>query len=212
MNKVEYLFGFGTEGVEKVFADALFAVIVLAIVAFALGKRMAAAKERKQEQARHPAARAFGNAVKQANPSVQAAQYAFEAARAMTAAPGGQIHLSSALPGKKPPHPAGALHKATAQPSGEGTASSEGTEGHAPGFHGERLKKVDLGALRAQENAHTADNLTWKAPEETVLERKAGADGRPSATAAQLRQAVVMKEILDAPVSRRRRTGRTYGR
>ena len=33
MNKVEYLFGFGTEGVEKVFADALFAVIVLAIVA-----------------------------------------------------------------------------------------------------------------------------------------------------------------------------------
>lgn len=206
MNKVEYLFGFGTEGVEKVFADALFAVIVLAVVAFALGKRMAAAKERKQEQARRPAAQAFGNAVKQANPSVQAAQYAFEAARVMTAAPGGQIHLSSALPGKKPPH------KATAQPSGEGTASSEGTEGHAPGFHGERLKKVDLGALRAQENAHTADNLTWKAPEETVLERKAGADGRPSATAAQLRQAVVMKEILDAPVSRRRRTGRTYGR
>ena len=47
MNKVEYLFGFGTEGVEKVFADALFAVIVLAIVAFALGKRMAAAKARK---------------------------------------------------------------------------------------------------------------------------------------------------------------------
>ena len=209
MNKVEYLFGFGTEGVEKVFADALFAVIVLAIVAFALGKRMAAAKARKQGQARRPVAQAFGNAVRQANPSVQAAQYALDAARAMTAAPGGQIHLSSAQPGKKPPHPAGALHKATAQPSGEGTASSEGTEGHAPGFHGERLKKVDLGALRAQENAHTAGNLMWTPPEETEVRREDLSAGRSAVSAQQLRQAVIMKEILDAPVSRRRRK---YGR
>lgn len=213
MNKYEYLFGFGTEGLEKVFADLLFAVIVLAIVAFVLGKRMKAAKEQRQaQQARRPAAQALGNAVRQANPSVQAAQYAFDAARAMVAAPGGQIHLSSALPGKKPPRPAGSLPAAPVYTSREGTASDEGKEGHAPGFHGERLKKVDLGALRAKENAHTAGNLDWKAPEETVLERKAGADGQPAVTAAQLRQAVILKEILDAPVSRRRRTGRTYGR
>lgn len=213
MNKYDYLFGFGTEGAEKVFADSMFAVIVIAVLLFVLGKKIAAAKERKQEQqVKRPVAQAFGNAVKQANPSVQAAQYAFDAARAMAAAPGGQIHLSSALPGKKPPRPAGSLPAAPVYLSREGTASDEGREGHAPGFHGERLKKVDLGALRARENAHTAGNLDWKAPEETVLERKAGADGRPSVTAAQLRQAVILKEILDAPVSRRRRTGRTYGR
>ena len=49
MNKYEYLFGFGTEGVEKVFADSMFALIVIVFVAFALGKRIAAAKEKKQD-------------------------------------------------------------------------------------------------------------------------------------------------------------------
>ena len=195
MNKYEYLFGFGTEGVEKVFADSMFALIVLAVVAFALGKRIAAAKERKQEQVRHPVAQAFGNAVKQANPSVQAAPYAFEAIRSATAA------TPAAAPGSLPAAPVYA--------SAEGAASGEGTEVHEPGFHGERLKKVDLGALRAQENAHTAGNLMWTPPEETEVRREDLSAGRSAVSAQQLRQAVIMKEILDAPVSRRRRK---YGR
>lgn len=196
MNKYEYLFGFGTEGVEKVFADSMFALIVIVLVAFALGRRIAAAKEKKQDQqARHPVAQAFGNAVKQANPSVQAAQYAFEAMRAATAA------TPAAAPGSLPAAPVYA--------SAEGAASGEGTEVHEPGFHGERLKKVDLGALRAQENAHTAGNLMWTPPEETEVRREDLRAGRSAVSAQQLRQAVIMKEILDAPVSRRRRK---YGR
>ena len=195
MNKYEYLFGFGAEGVEKVLADSMFALIVLALVAFALGRRIAAAKERKQEQARRPVAQAFGNAVKQANPSVQAAQYAFEAMRAATAA------TPAAAPGSLPAAPVYA--------SAEGTASGEGTEVHEPGFHGERLKKVDLGALRAQENAHTAANLAWTPPEETEVRRETLKPAKPTVAAEQLRQAVILKEILDAPVSRRRRK---YGR
>ena len=196
MNKYEYLFGFGTEGVEKVFADSMFALIVIVIVAFALGRRIAAAKEKKQtQQAGRPAAQAFGNAVKQANPSVQAAQYAFEAMRAATAA------TPAAAPGSLPAAPV--------YTSAEGTASGEGTEVHEPGFHGERLKKVDLGALRAKENAHTAGNLKWTPPEETEVRREDLHARRSSVSAQQLRQAVIMKEILDAPVSRRRRK---YGR
>ena len=98
MNKYDYLFGFGTEGAEKVFADSMFAVIVIAVLLFVLGKKIAAAKERKQEQqVKRPVAQAFGNAVKQANPSVQAAQYAFDAARAMTAA-SLELELGSAEP------------------------------------------------------------------------------------------------------------------
>lgn len=215
MNKYDFLFGFGTEGLEKAFADGLFALLVIFLVAFALGRRRKAAKERQQE--RRSAAQAFGEAVKRANPSVQAAQYVFDAARAVTAVPGGQIHLSDALPSSKPPRPTGSLPAAPVYASAEGTAGSEGTEGHAPGFHGERLQaarleKQDLGALRARQNAHTAENLNWKPPEETQLRAQKAQGGRAAFTPAQLRQAVIMKEIFDAPLSRRTRTGRTYGR
>lgn len=122
----------------------------------------------------------------------------------------GQIHFSSVLPDRKPPRatpPQGSLKAET----------TEGMELHPAGFHGERpgaqLEKVDLEALRAQENEHTAGNLNWMASETGTEETaRARSAAQPMVTAQQLRNAFVMQEILDAPVSRRQRVRRSYGR
>ena len=92
--------------------------------------------------------------------------------------------------------------------------STEGVELHEPGFHGAdapRLEKVDLGALRAMENAHTALNNEWRPPQQEEMAAK-GTPVTPMFTAAQLREAMILKEVLDAPVSRRHGMRRTYGR
>lgn len=89
---------------------------------------------------------------------------------------------------------------------------TEGVEFHSSGFHGGSLhmEPEDLGKLRAMQSGYTAQNLNWKAPEVQVFADNA--KHTPLFTSAQLRQAVVMSEILDAPISRRRGVKRTYGR
>ena len=122
------------------------------------------------------------------------------------------------LPDRKPPRRTPAPQKAQQRPAAGSLAyaSTEGVEMHAPGFHGSqapRLEKVDLGALRAQENAHTAGNADWSLPNESrpVIET-VQPQAHPRYTAAQLRDAMIMKEILDAPLSRRQGVRRSYGR
>ena len=105
---------------------------------------------------------------------------------------------------------------------------TEGVAFHPPGFHGDEkpdvkprtsgsmekkpLEKTDLGAERARQNAHTAQNLNWTAPaEETVQRQPASAQRKPMFTAQQLRNAFIMQEILDEPVSRRKEKRRGYG-
>ena len=100
---------------------------------------------------------------------------------------------------------------------------TEGVAFHPPGFHGDEkpnsgsmerkpLEKTDLGAERARQNAHTAQNLNWTAPaEETVHKQTASAERKPMFTAQQLRNAFIMQEILDEPVSRRKEKRRGYG-
>lgn len=114
-----------------------------------------------------------------------------------------------------PPTPARSPQAAPASGS-LAYASTEGVELHAPGFHGTaspRLEKVDLGAQRARENAHTAANADWKLPNETrLVTQTVQPQAHPRYTAAQLREAFIMKEILDAPVSRRQGMRRNYGR
>ena len=74
------------------------------------------------------------------------------------------------------------------------------------------LVKEDLGAQRAAQNAHTAQNLNWEAPKEAQTEQKtAEAKRRPMFTPGQLRDAFIMQEILDEPVSRRKGIKRGYG-
>lgn len=89
---------------------------------------------------------------------------------------------------------------------------TEGVEFHSSGFHGGSLhmEPQDLGKLRAMQNDYTAQNLNWKAPEVQVFAENA--KHTPLFTSTQLKQAVVMSEILDAPISRRRGVKRTYGR
>lgn len=127
--------------------------------------------------------------------------------------PAGRIHLSDALPEKKPPQ----AH----------VFSAEGIEFHPPGFHGEAktaekprvsgsmekkpLEKADLGAERAKQNAHTAANADWAAPEAEAQPVQKQAQGKPMFTPKQLRDAFIMQEILDEPVSRRKGIKRGYG-
>ncbi len=124
-----------------------------------------------------------------------------------------------AAPTAQPPRP---VAQAVATPAAMPAAgsiryvSTEGVELHEPGFHGEkppRLERVDLGAIRAKENAHTAHNGEWRPPQEEEIEIQTGsASAAPMLTAAQMREAMILKEVLDAPVARRQRMRRTYGR
>ena len=66
--------------------------------------------------------------------------------------------------------------------------SHEGVELHEDGFHG-------------QNRANRTD------PADVIF-----AESGPRVTAEQMRNALIMKEILDAPVSRRGARGRRYGR
>lgn len=135
----------------------------------------------------------------------------------------GQIHMSDVLPDKKPP----AVPVKREDPRMTFTPT-EGIPFHPPGFHGKEtpkqpprvsgsmekkpLVKEDLGAQRAAQNAHTAQNLNWEAPKEAQTEQKtAEAKRRPMFTPGQLRDAFIMQEILDEPVSRRKGIKRGYG-
>ena len=106
------------------------------------------------------------------------------------------------------------------------TVHIEGMEFHPPGFHGELkqepvresgsmekkpLEKVDLGAERAKQNVHTAANANWKAPQEEEKMMEKQAQRKPMFTPKQLRDAFIMQEILDEPVSRRKGIRRGYG-
>ena len=131
----------------------------------------------------------------------------------------GQIHMSSVLPDKMPP----AVPVKREDPR-MSFAPTEGIPFHPPGFHGDEkprvsgsmekkpLQKADLGAERAAQNAHTAQNLAWTAPKETTEQKQSKAAQRsPMFTPKQLRDAFIMQEILDEPVSRRKGIKRGYG-
>ena len=116
------------------------------------------------------------------------------------------------LPSKKPP-------RRTAPAAGKAGslayASPEGKEVHAPGFHGEKpplLAMLDLNELdeiRAAARAQTAHTVEQDAANPVSIAQPAP---HPRYSAAQLREAFVMKEILDAPVSRRAGGRMPYGR
>ena len=135
----------------------------------------------------------------------------------------GQMHFGDVLPDNQPP--AVPVRRDDARMEFKPT---EGVAFHPPGFHGDEkpevksrvsgsmekkpLEKTDLGADRARQNAHTAQNLSWTAPaEETVQRQPASAQRKPMFTAQQLRNAFIMQEILDEPVSRRKEKRRGYG-
>ena len=100
---------------------------------------------------------------------------------------------------------------------------TEGIPFHPPGFHGDEkprtsgsmekkpLEKTDLGAERARQNAHTAQNLNWTAPQEQAETEQKAVKQQPMFTPKQLRDAFIMQEILDEPVSRRKGIKRGYG-
>lgn len=103
---------------------------------------------------------------------------------------------------------------------------TEGVAFHPPGFHGDEsdkkprvsgsmvkkpLEKADLGAERAKQNAHTAVNAQWSAPKEAHGTQEQKPARRPMYTAKQLRNAFIMQEIIDVPVSRRKGIKRGYG-
>ena len=103
---------------------------------------------------------------------------------------------------------------------------TEGIPFHPPGFHGDApetprvsgsmekkpLEKADLGAERARQNAHTAKNADWKPIEESdKTANTAATERKPMFTPKQLRDAFIMQEILDEPVSRRKGIKRGYG-
>ena len=130
-------------------------------------------------------------------------------------------YAPSAQPVVKPAQP-------VMQPANMPFRPTEGIPFHPPGFHGDEkkpepprasgsmekkpLEKADLGAERAKQNAHTAQNLNWTAPKEDAVpaEEKA-VQQRPMFTPKQLRDAFIMQEILDEPVSRRKGIKRGYG-
>ena len=125
------------------------------------------------------------------------------AAKARPAAPAAAPERRPVLPSKKPPR--------RTKPSGSlAYASPEGKEVHAPGFHGPaRAEKtmMDFGEL---DRLHEADRARQAADAAQVLAAPQRVS-QPRYTASQLREAFIMKEILDAPISRRVRRS-PYGR
>lgn len=75
----------------------------------------------------------------------------------------------------------------------------------------EELKVVDLGKQRAMEQRVNTQSMSqlpadqWMPPEETAFYGGSSRKGTSAAyNPAQLREAIILKEILDAPISRRR--------
>ena len=124
------------------------------------------------------------------------------------------------MPSKKPPRRTPAPQRGGAAPGAAGSiayVSPEGKEVHAPGFHGEKpplLAMLDLEELDQIREAERARMARAAAAAESAMPLEAARSASaPRYTARQLREAFVMKEILDAPVSRRRHGGRMpYGR
>ena len=125
------------------------------------------------------------------------------AAKAHPVSPAAAPERRPVLPSKKPPR--------RTKPSGSlAYASPEGKEVHAPGFHGPaRAEKtmMDFGEL---DRLHEADRARQAAEAAQVLAAPQRVS-QPRYTASQLREAFIMKEILDAPISRRVRRS-PYGR
>lgn len=122
------------------------------------------------------------------------------------------------MPSKKPPRRTPAPQRGGAAPGAAGSiayVSPEGKEVHAPGFHGEKpplLAMLDLEELDQIREAERARMARAAAAESAMPLEAARSASAPRYTARQLREAFVMKEILDAPVSRRHRGRMPYGR
>ena len=123
------------------------------------------------------------------------------------------------LPSKKPPRrtpPPKGTAAAPLRPSGSiAYDSPEGKEIHAPGFHGEKpplLAMLDLEELDQIREAERARMARAAKEERAQPPEAARTADRPRYTPQQLREALVMKEILDAPVSRRHGGRMPYGR
>ena len=123
------------------------------------------------------------------------------------------------MPSKKPPRRTPAPQRGGAAPGAAGSiayVSPEGKEVHAPGFHGEKpplLAMLDLEELDQIREAERARMARAAAAAESAMPLEAARSApAPRYTARQLREAFVMKEILDAPVSRRHGGRMPYGR
>lgn len=122
------------------------------------------------------------------------------------------------MPSKKPPRRTPAPQRGGAAHGAAGSiayVSPEGKEVHAPGFHGEKpplLAMLDLEELDQIREAERARMARAAAAESAMPLEAARSAPAPRYTARQLREAFVMKEILDAPVSRRHGGRMPYGR
>ena len=128
-----------------------------------------------------------------------------------------------AKPAAQPAKPITRPVQPAVQPANMPFSPTEGIPFHPPGFHGDEkprtsgsmekkpLEKVDLGVERARQNAHTAQNLNWTAPQEQTETEQKAVKQQPMFTPKQLRDAFIMQEILDEPVARRKGLKRGYG-
>ena len=129
----------------------------------------------------------------------------------------------AAQPAKPITRPAQPAVQPTVQPANMPFSPTEGIPFHPPGFHGDEkprtsgsmekkpLEKADLGAERARQNAHTAQNLNWTAPQEQTETEQKAVKQQPMFTPKPLRDAFIVREILDEPVSLRKGIKRGYG-
>lgn len=185
-------------------------VVIIVIIMAVVSAQKTSAQQRKEQKAR----------MQQQERTRMTTNYSPAPAASAAQVPG-QVHLSDVLPDKKPPAVPVVQKTQSAQMPFDPT---EGVAFHPPGFHGDEkprvnrsmerkpLEKEDLGAQRARQNAHTAANAEWKAPVQGNDEMQEKAQGsKPMFTPKQLRDAFIMQEILDEPVSRRKGIRRGYG-